>query len=105
MIPHRLTPKFKLFELYRETGDWENAFRMAEIVVDAPVKKEGTRVLRMKAQADAFLQKMGCSMRKKVGQFPSGTSPADLQKGHEFERFSMNYCNYDNNFSNFVGIV
>ncbi len=58
MIPHRLTPKFKLFELYREQGDCENACRMAEIVVEAPVKKEGTRVLRMKAQADAFLQTM-----------------------------------------------
>lgn len=59
MIPHRLTPKFRLFELYREKGDRENAVRMAEIVVDAPVKKEGTRVLRMKAQADAFLRKDG----------------------------------------------
>ena len=59
MIPHRLTPKFKLFELYKGQGDIENACRMARIVVNASVKKEGTRVLRMKALSDEFLQTVG----------------------------------------------
>ena len=57
MIPHRLTPKFKLFELYRDMGDRGRALLMAVDIVNVPVKKEGTKVLRMKAEARRFFRR------------------------------------------------
>ena len=57
MIPHRLTPKFKLFELYRDKDDRGRALPMAVAIVNAPVKKEGTKVLRMKAEARRFFRR------------------------------------------------
>ena len=61
MIPHRLTPKFKLFELYRNKDDRRRALLMAVDIVNAPVKKEGTKVLRMKAEARRFCKENGAT--------------------------------------------
>lgn len=56
MIPHRLSPQYKLFRLYVEQGDKKSAFRTGNILLRQPVKKEGTKTLRMKAEVLKYFE-------------------------------------------------
>lgn len=57
MIPSRLTPQYKLFEIYMETRDSVNATAAAQRILTQPVKIESTKTLRMKAYARDYLEK------------------------------------------------
>lgn len=55
MIPRRLTPKYKLFVLFRDMGDTLSARRQAAKILDMPIRLEGTRTLKMKAEVRQFM--------------------------------------------------
>ena len=55
MIPRRLTPVYKLYETYRDSGDTISAREQASKALAIPVRTEGTRTLRMKAEMKRYL--------------------------------------------------
>ncbi len=55
MIPRRLTPVYKLFETYRDSGDTISAREQALKALSVPVRTEGTRTLRIKAEMKRYL--------------------------------------------------
>lgn len=58
MIPHRITPKYRLFLLYIEQKDMASAVKLGNIILRQPVKKEGTKILRMKIEVQRYLDRM-----------------------------------------------
>lgn len=48
MIPTRLKPKYNLWELYKDTGEYEKALEIAEAIQKMRLKKESTYTLKMK---------------------------------------------------------
>ena len=57
MIPHRITPKYRLFLLYIEQKDMDSAVKLGNIILRQPVKKEGTKILRMKIEVQEYLDR------------------------------------------------
>ena len=57
MIPHRITPKYRLFLLYIEQKDMDSAVKLGNIILRLPVKKEGTKILRMKIEVQEYLDR------------------------------------------------
>lgn len=55
MIPRRLTPKYKLFVLFRDMGDTLSARHQASEILSMPIRLEGTRTLKMKAEVRQFM--------------------------------------------------
>ena len=55
MIPRRLTPVYKLFETYRDSGDTISAREQALKALSVPVRTEGTRTFRIKAEMKRYL--------------------------------------------------
>lgn len=55
MIPHRITPKYRLFLLYVERNDKDSAVKLGNIILRQSVKKEGTKTLRMKMEVQKYL--------------------------------------------------
>lgn len=55
MIPRRLTPKYKLFVLFRDMGDTLSARHQAAEILSMPIHIEGTRTLKMKAEVRRHL--------------------------------------------------
>lgn len=55
MIPRRLTPKYKLFVLFRDMGDTLSARHHASEILSMPIRLEGTRTLKMKAELRHFM--------------------------------------------------
>lgn len=60
MIPSRITPKYRLFQMYAIKGDTVMACKMAADLLESPAKKEGTKTLRMRAVAKEYLQNATC---------------------------------------------
>lgn len=56
MIPHRITPQYELFKLYLIQKDTISAIRIGYIILSQPLKKEGTKTLRMKGDILHFLE-------------------------------------------------
>lgn len=50
MIPRRLTPLYKSFKAYCEMGDTISARRQVQKALSMPIRIEGTRTLKMKAE-------------------------------------------------------
>ena len=50
MIPSRITPKYKLFKLYLHEKDSLNAKKVANQILNSPIKIENTSFLKMKAK-------------------------------------------------------
>jgi len=61
MIPSRMTPRYKLFQLYVNGMDTVSACREAMALLNFREKKSGTRTLRMKAMAKKYLE--NCARR------------------------------------------
>lgn len=57
MIPNRLTPNYKLFQLYIEQGNKKAALQTGKVLLKQPAKREGTKTLRMKAEVSEYLLK------------------------------------------------
>jgi len=57
MIPHHITPSYKLFQLYIEEGNINAAINMGNYLLKQPIKKKGTKALRMEAEVLEFLHK------------------------------------------------
>lgn len=57
MIPHHITPSYKLFQLYIEEGNINAATNMGNYLLKQPIKKKGTKALRMEAEVLEFLHK------------------------------------------------
>ncbi|MGV8090413.1 MAG: O-antigen ligase family protein [Mangrovibacterium sp.] len=55
MVPSRITPKYRLFELYVGQNDSIAACRIGKAILSQPVKVEGTHTLKMKAAVKEFL--------------------------------------------------
>jgi hypothetical protein len=58
MIPCRFLPLFRLFEIYRESGDLQEAIRYAIKIVHKPVKIHSGTVEMIRREARAFLEAM-----------------------------------------------
>lgn len=56
MLPYRLTPKYKTFLLYVNQGNRKSAIDIGEKILNQPVKKEGTKTLRIKAEIIQYMQ-------------------------------------------------
>lgn len=56
MIPSRIYPRYRLFDLYRETGCRDKAKAEAECMLDMKVKVVNTSVLRYRHRARMFLK-------------------------------------------------
>lgn len=56
MLPYRLTPKYKTFLLYVNQGNRKSAIDIGEKILNQPVKKEGTKTLRIKAEIMQYMQ-------------------------------------------------
>ena len=50
MIPSRITPKYKLFKLYLHEKNSLNAKKVANQILNSPIKIENTSFLKMKAK-------------------------------------------------------
>ncbi len=61
MIPSRMTPRYKLFQLYVNGMDTVSACREAMALLNFREKKPGTRTLRMKAMAKKYLENCVCN--------------------------------------------
>ena len=57
MIPHHITPSYKLFQLYIDKGNINAAIDMGNYLLKQPIKKKGTKALRMEAEILEFLHK------------------------------------------------
>lgn len=57
MVPSRLSPVYKLFDMFRDHQDTEKVLYWGNRFVDMPVKVEGTKILRMNADVKSYLQK------------------------------------------------
>ena len=57
MIPHHITPSYKLFQLYIDKGNINAAIDMGNYLLKQPIKKKGTKALRMEAEVLEFLHK------------------------------------------------
>lgn len=55
MVPSRLLPNYKLFRLYVECEKKEAALNIGKLLLEQPVKKEGTKTLRMKAIVQKYI--------------------------------------------------
>ena len=55
MVPRRLTPVYKMFDLYREIDDTTSAREYARKALQVPVQIEGTRSIRMKTEMQQYL--------------------------------------------------
>lgn len=55
MVPSRLLPNYKLFQLYVDSEKKEAALRIGQLLLEQPVKKEGTKTLRMKAEVLKYI--------------------------------------------------
>lgn len=55
MVPSRLLPNYKLFQLYVDFEKKEAALRIGQLLLEQPVKKEGTKTLRMKAEVLKYI--------------------------------------------------
>lgn len=55
MVPGRLTPSYKLFQLYVEQGNKEAALHEGKVLLKQSVKREGTKTLRMKAEVSEYI--------------------------------------------------
>lgn len=49
MCPNRFMPLYKLYKLYKEMGDTDNAKRMAHVIVDKPVKIDSPLIKQIKS--------------------------------------------------------
>ncbi|WP_300877916.1 O-antigen ligase family protein, partial [uncultured Bacteroides sp.] len=56
MLPYRLTPKYKTFLLYVNQGNRKSAIDIGEKILNQPIKKEGTKTLRIKAEIIQYMQ-------------------------------------------------
>lgn len=54
MIPSRLKPKYRLWELYKERGQYEKALKMANSILTMKLKIESIYTLRMKRKIKDF---------------------------------------------------
>ena len=57
MIPHHITPSYKLFQLYIDKGNINAAIDMGNYLLKQPIKKKGTKALRIEAEILEFLHK------------------------------------------------
>lgn len=55
MIPSRITPKYKLFVLYKDSGDSLSAVKIAKEIMEMKIKVEGSHALKMKGVVRMFL--------------------------------------------------
>ena len=55
MIPSRITPKYKLFVLYKDSGDSLSAVKIANEIMAMKIKVEGSHALKMKGVVRMFL--------------------------------------------------
>lgn len=58
MIPTRIVPKYKLWQLYIATGDDAKAMDVASRLLSQPLKVENTTTLRAKVEVSDWLRKM-----------------------------------------------
>ncbi|MBQ8501316.1 MAG: O-antigen ligase family protein [Bacteroides sp.] len=58
MIPGRLTPNYKLFLLYIKLNDTESAICMGEKILKQPIKKEGSKTIRMQTEVMQYMSKV-----------------------------------------------
>lgn len=56
MIPHRIIPKYKLFQLYRNVGDLVQMRKIGKELLATPVKKESMQTLQIKGEIKRVLQ-------------------------------------------------
>lgn len=56
MLPCRLVPNYKLFLLYVNYGNQEAAINIGRKILNQPVKKEGTKTLKMKAEVMRYIR-------------------------------------------------
>ena len=56
MIPTRFTPKYLLFKMYQETNRINEAMKIANEILEMPLKVENTYTLKHKAEIRAFLE-------------------------------------------------
>ncbi len=66
MIPTRMTPRYKLFQLYVNCMDTVAACREATTLLNFQEKKAGTRTLRMKAIAKEYIE--NCTRNDSLGK-------------------------------------
>lgn len=57
LIPHRLSPKYNLFKLYKETKQTEKAYKMAIIINDMQIKVYSRKAGKIKNEIIDFLNK------------------------------------------------
>lgn len=50
MVPHRITPQYKLFFLYYSLNDTVQMRNVGEVLLSTPVKIQSTKTIRMKAE-------------------------------------------------------
>ncbi len=55
MVPSRLLPKYKVFDLYRIQGDTTEAVKWAEIILSTPVKVNNTLCIKIRGEAKRYL--------------------------------------------------
>ena len=55
MIPSRITPKYKLFVLYKDSGDSLSAVKIANEIMTMKIKIEGSHALKMKGLVRMYL--------------------------------------------------
>ena len=54
MVPSRLTPKYKLFHLYKSYGMRKEALILRDNILETPLKKESTKELRIKGEVKNY---------------------------------------------------
>ena len=55
MIPNRFIPLYRLFKLYEKCGRINEAIRIAETIIDMPVKIQSGAVRKIKSAAKSFI--------------------------------------------------
>lgn len=56
MVPKRLTPKYKLFVLFKNKGDTLSAYQQGCEILSMQILIEGTRTLKMKAEIQQYMK-------------------------------------------------
>lgn len=56
MCPSRFTPLYKLFHLYKQIGEKKQAFEVAEMLINKPMKIKSQTILMMKREMKKYVQ-------------------------------------------------
>jgi len=59
ILPWRLTSRWYLAQVYRDVGEYSNAVKYAQLVVNIPMKKDTPRAREMKVNAQKLLNELG----------------------------------------------